>query len=249
MYIKEHDPRFFNGAWCHRRELSTKLTVDLVNTSPYNFKGKSLICLGGGLGRTANALLKLGFSEVANLEINPLNVMLGKKYYPDVKHIQGDYNIPIDTYDFFLFEDIFDLTYNEYIFCNIMKWNEICPHIVTEQEMNIYEFDSKRLDQTFKQTEKEGNEFIENHFFNGNVLYTDLASVENLKITKYKMPLTNFDFDIHPSNTHSYTAFGMTYDWLEGEEMSFKATLINKGRHRKYDSATKKFVDKNPNRK
>ena len=33
MYIKEQDPRFFNGAWCHRRELSTRLTVDLVKTS------------------------------------------------------------------------------------------------------------------------------------------------------------------------------------------------------------------------
>ena len=51
-----------------------------------------------------------------------------------------------------------------------MKWNAVCPHIVTEQEMNIYEFDSKRLDQTYKQTEIEGDHFIQNHFFNGNVL-------------------------------------------------------------------------------
>jgi hypothetical protein len=115
--------------------------------------------------------------------------------------------------------------------------------------MNIYEFDSKRLDQTFEQTEKEGNEFIANHFFNGNVLYTDLSSVENLKITKYKMSLTDFDFDIQPSKTHSYLAFGMTYDWLDGKEMSFKATLINKGRQRRYDSVTKKFVDKQTNNK
>ena len=80
-------------------------------------------------------------------------------------------------------------------------------------------------------------------------MYTDLSSVENLKITKYTMPLTNFDFDIEKSKTHSYTAFGMTYDWLDGKEMSFKATLINKGRHRIYDSATKKFVDKQTNNK
>ena len=249
MYIKEHDSKFFNGAWCHRRELSTKLTVDLVKKSPYNFKGKSLICLGGGLGRTANALLKLGFSKVANLEINPVNVMLGKKYYPDVQHILGDYTVPNDQFDYFLFEDIFDLTYHEWIFCHIMNWSTVCTHIVTEQEMNIYEFDSKRLDQTFEQSEKEGNEFIANHFFNGNVLYTDLSSVENLKITKYKMSLTDFDFDIQPSKTHSYLAFGMTYDWLDGKEMSFKATLINKGRQRRYDSVTKKFVDKQTNNK
>ena len=250
MYIKELSSKFGNGAWCHRRELSTKLTVDLVKESPYNFEGKSLICLGGGVGRTAHELLKLGFSEVTNLDIHQGNIMIGNKYYPDVKHIQGDYKIPQGKYDYFLWEDIFDLTYNEWLFLDIAKWNESCCHIVPSQNVNIYEFDSKRLDQTFKQAEKEGDNYIQNYFFNGNgILYMDLNSVDNLKITNYPLSLTTFDIDIPTSTSHSYLAFGMTYDWLDGKEMSFKATLINKGRQRKYDFQTKKFIDKYVNTK
>ena len=44
------------------------MMFDAIKDSNKNFKNKTLICLGGGCGRNADALRELGFAKVTNAD-------------------------------------------------------------------------------------------------------------------------------------------------------------------------------------
>ena len=86
---------FVDPAWGKNRSLKRQMMFDAIKNSNKNFKNKTLICLGGGCGRNADALRELGFAKVTNADINRKHLIIGEKYYKDVEHIILDRDYPV----------------------------------------------------------------------------------------------------------------------------------------------------------
>ena len=56
-----------------------------------NLVNKKILCLAGGVGRNANALREL-CDDVTNSDYEDFYLNIGKKLYPEVKHINYDMN-------------------------------------------------------------------------------------------------------------------------------------------------------------
>ena len=205
---------------------------DAVKNSDKDFKNKTLLCLGGGCGRNADAIKNLGFAKVTNADIEPLHLIQGKKYYKDIEHIKLDRDVPVEGYDYFLYEDIFDEAYNQHTISNIKKWNTVSEHIISNYAYTVYKFNSKRLDQAFEQPEEFGNEYIKKKFGGGNLqVMADFSQVESLETEPCMVSLNDFKVNVDKVTTHTYQAIGQTALWLDNKPIGFKATLINDGLH------------------
>jgi len=216
--------------WGKNRSLKTQMMFDAVKNSNKNFKDKTLICLGGGCGRNADALRSLGFSKVVNADINPKHLAIGERYYKEVEHIELDRDKPVDGYDYFFYEDIFDEAFNWHTLSNIAKWNAVSDHALSYYDYTIYKFNCKRLDQSYKQPEELGNKYIKKKFGEGNLqIMADFSQVEDLETESYRLSLIDFKINVPKITSHSYQAIGQTEHWVDNIPVGFKATLINHG--------------------
>tara|TARA_B100001094_G_scaffold331890_1_gene401791 strand:+ start:351 stop:1097 length:747 start_codon:yes stop_codon:yes gene_type:complete len=248
MYIKPilHPEDFIDTTWGKNRSRKSKMMFDAVKNTNKNFKDKTLICLGGGCGRNADKLRQLGFSKVTNADINEKHLSIGKKYYKEVEHIKLDRDNPIKGYDFFFYEDIFDEAFNWHTLLNIAKWNNVSEHVLSEYSYTIYRFNSKRMDQTYKQSEKIGDAYIDKKFGEGNLqIMADFKQVEDLAFKNFTLSLTDFNISIEAVKSHSYQAIGQIEHWVDDAPVGFKATLINYGLHKYLDKKNLVFVNKN----
>ena len=108
-----------------------------------------------------------------------------------------DRDNPIEGYDFFFYEDIFDEAFNWHTLLNIAKWNNVSEHVLSEYSYTIYRFNSKRMDQTYKQSEKIGDAYIDKKFGEGNLqIMADFKQVEDLTFKNFTLSLTDFDIGI-----------------------------------------------------
>ena len=237
---------FVDPAWGKNRSLKRQMMFDAIKNSNKNFKNKTLICLGGGCGRNADALRELGFAKVTNADINRKHLIIGEKYYKDVEHIILDRDYPVQGYDYFFYEDIFDEAFNWHTHLNIAKWNTVSEHVLSHYDYTIYKFNSRRLDQTFTQPEEWGNKYIKKKFGEGNLqIMADFSQVEDLETETYTLSLTDFETNISEIKSHSYQAIGQTEHWLDNRPIGFKATLINNGLNKYLDKKNNTFANKN----
>ena len=232
MYIKPiiKPDDFQDPTWGKHRTIKKQMMFDAVKNSNKHFKDKTLICLGGGCGRNADALRSLGFAKVINADINPKHLAIGERCYKEVEHIELDRDKPVDGYDYFLYEDIFDEAFNQHTLSNIAKWNNVSEHVLSFYDYTIYKFNSKRLDQAYKQPEEWGNKYMKHKFGQGNLqIMAEFSQVEDLETQPYRLSLIDFIINISKIESHSYQAIGQTELWLDNKPIGFKATLINNG--------------------
>ena len=248
MYIKPilKPDDYDDPTWGKNRGRKRQMMFDAVKNTGKDFANKTLICLGGGCGRNADALRQLGFSKVTNADINEKHLSIGKQYYREVEHIKLDRDHPVEGYDFFFYEDIFDEAFNWHTLLNIAKWNTVSEHVLSEYNYTIYKFNSKRMDQTYKQLEKLGDAYIKKKFGAGNLqIMADFSQVEDLAFENYTLSLTDFNINIEAVKSHSYQAIGQIEHWVDNTPVGFKAALINDGINKHLDKNNLVLVDKN----
>ena len=102
---KNSDSRFkwYSEARNPLRRLQRKLLVEICN-------GKRILDIGGGTGRTGNALSQNGY-EVTVLDRNKAIIRYGQEKYPRLTFIQGDaYSLPFrnGSFDEVILEEIIE---------------------------------------------------------------------------------------------------------------------------------------------
>jgi hypothetical protein len=133
--------------WTKNRSHIVDRAVQAVSKSNKTRTNKTLLCLAGGVGRTANALGDLGFDRVFSSDIRQSHLNVGKTYYKNIGHVLQDYTTPVAGYDYFLNENIFDQTYREDTYKIIADWNRVSEHLLDSYTYFIYRFNCRRLDQ------------------------------------------------------------------------------------------------------
>lgn len=235
---------FHDTPWTKNRSRITDRAEQAVAKSNKTHTNKNLICLSGGVGRTANALGNLGFSKVFNSDIRESHLNVGKTYYKNIQHVLQDYNTPVEGYDYFLHEDIFDRTYREDTYKIIANWNKVSEHLLDSYTYNIYRFNCKRLDQAFEHKERHGQIYMDEKFGSGELLLSiDISQVQDLVVEPYDMSLKTFETKIPKVTTHSYQCIGQTNGWLNGQAVGFAGNVINNGLNRYFDTVDNIFKD------
>ena len=116
-----------------------KIYNDIKNLN-LKLTGKKLLCIAGGIGRNANALSKLG-CDVTNSDIEESYITLGRKYYPNIKHIIHDMNTqPLSNYDYVLFEDCWNRPFNLDTFTIMNKWKNYTSVLPSIVNLKIFKF-------------------------------------------------------------------------------------------------------------
>lgn len=228
--------------WTKNRSHITDRAVQTVGGSNKTRTSKTLICLAGGIGRTANALWDLGFGQVFNSDIRESHLNVGKTYYKNIKHVVQDYHKPVAEYDYFLHEDIFDQTYREDTYKTIANWNQVAEHYLDSYTYCVYRFNCRRLDQAFEHKERHGKMYIDEKFSSGElVLSIDTSHVEDLVVEPCELSLKTFKTSIPKVTTHRYQCFGQTNAWLDGKAVGFAGNIINNGLNRYFDTVDNVF--------
>ncbi len=230
--------------WTKNRSHIVDRAVQAVSKSNKTRTNKTLLCLAGGVGRTANALGDLGFDRVFSSDIRQSHLNVGKTYYKNIGHVLQDYTTPVAGYDYFLNENIFDQTYREDTYKIIADWNRVSEHLLDSYTYFIYRFNCRRLDQAFEHKERHGKIYINKKFSSGELmLRIDTSQVEDLVVEPCDLSLKTFETRIPKVTTHSYQCIGQTNAWLDGEAIGFAGNIINNGLNRYFDTVGNVFKD------
>tara|TARA_R100001377_G_scaffold51476_1_gene30094 strand:+ start:36 stop:791 length:756 start_codon:yes stop_codon:yes gene_type:complete len=223
------------GIWCPGSKDKFDIQKELVNKYLYKLKGKKVLFIAGGTGKLSNYASILGI-DATNLDINPLYINLGKKYYSNIKHITTSmFTYNPKYYDYIFLEDsvkpgFIDNQMFNYI-NNCMEFTKILPESIS---MYIYRCNSDILDKAFTCEEYHGNIYTKKALNNGGIRvvadHKDLTNLEIEKLTFYLDSPINFN-TIHPIVNKKYTLIGGPgYTFLKNNKDSvLKALTYNKG--------------------
>ena len=206
-----------------------KIYNDIKNLN-LKLTGKKLLCIAGGIGRNANALSKLG-CDVTNSDIDEFHIKLGRKYYPNIKHIIHDMNTqPLSNYDYVLFEDCWNRSFHQKIihsFTIMNKWKNYTTVLPSKANLKIFKFNSKMIDDCYLQEEHIGNLYIKKQLSSGNIfarIY--LSDVQDLETEDISINILNLNIKLPKSEKHNYQLLG-TYEI--GFKNRINGIFINNG--------------------
>lgn len=193
-----------------------------------DLKGKKVLCLAGGVGRCANDLRQFG-CEVTNSDIQKQYVTMGKRLYPEVKHIQYDIlEYPLYGYDYVVNENCWTSPWSMKMNLQICKkWKDYATLLPSTLTLKIWKFNSKQLADFYKQEEEIGTKHIEDYLSGGAIRgIIPKTSLQDIEEKDYVVDLTNPFIKIPECTTHDYQLFGIPMHGLEGY---IKGLFVNKG--------------------
>jgi len=219
----------FNGGIIPRLD---QIVKDIKNTN-INFNNKKILCLGGGIGRNADQLRQFG-CQVTNSDIQKKYVTLGKSLYPNIEHIEYDYEqSPLEGYDYVVIENFWG---NRCCWRNTIelanKWKNTSEIIPNSYEYKIYKFDSDVISTYYKQKEKIGNIFVQDKLQKG-VIEGKICKrdVQNLEVETVFLNLQNPILEIDTCDTHEYQVLGFD---IIGLPNLFRGLFVNNGVNLKF---------------
>ena len=205
-----------------------------------NLVNKKILCLAGGVGRNANALREL-CDDVTNSDYEDFYLNIGKKLYPQVKHINYDMNDdPLTGYDYVLFERCWSMNYVWDQFKYIHKWKDHAE-IIPQNLINIkvFQFNSKLFTRLYRQEENVGNKFIAHEMSNANLEgYVYHSEVEDLLVQDINVSIDNFEIEIPNCKNREYQMIGC---YIPGMHDCFRGIFINKGIKGKFNKKINEF--------
>lgn len=218
----------FNWGVTARKNAQTSDIRQEIESKQLDLKGKKVLCLAGGVGRCANDLRQFG-CEVTNSDIQKQYVTMGKRLYPEVKHIQYDIlGDPLSGYDYVVNENCWSSPWDRKMNLAIcLKWKDYATLLPTTITLKIWKFNSKQLSNFYKQEEEVGTKHIEDYFSHGAIRgIIPKDSLQDIEIKDYVVNLTNPFIKIPECTTHDYQLFGIPMHGLDGY---LKGLLVNKG--------------------
>ena len=236
----------FNQGVTSRKKTQTSDIRQEIESKQLDLKGKKVLCLAGGVGRCANALRQFG-CEVTNSDINKQYVKMGKRLYPEVKHIQYDIlGDPLSGYDYVVNENCWGNPMSWKMNLGICrKWKDYATLLPTTITLKIWKFNSKQLSDWYKQEEEVGTQHIEDYLSHGAILgHIPKFWLQDLEEKDYVIDLTNPFIKIPECTTHDYQVFGR---WMYGLPDWLMGLFVNKGYKEKFSNYN--IFSKKPARK
>lgn len=223
------DDATWTGATTARKEI---IVNDIANMN-LDLQDKKVLCLAGGIGRNANALRHFG-CQVTNSDKENTFIKLGKKTYPDVKHIVYDiFDDPISGYDYVVMENFWHnrLRWSHTIKC-AQRWKDYATVLPLSTKLKIYKFNSKLLTGHYRQEEEVGNQFIKAKLNSGNIEgRLDESEVEDLLVEDIEISMDNPIVKLEKCTSHDYQMLG--HDII-GLPNHFRGFFVNNGLHEQF---------------
>jgi hypothetical protein len=208
-YLETEKNLWHDTTWNYWPTLRKEKIYNDIKNLNLKLTGKKLLCIAGGIGRNANALSKLG-CDVTNSDIEESYITLGRKYYPNIKHIIYDMNTqPLSNYDYVLFEDCWNRPFNLDAFTIMNKWKNYTTVLPSQANLKIFKFNSDMIDNCYLQEEDIGNLYIKKQLSSGNIfarIY--LSDIQDLETEDISIDILNLNIKIPKSEKHNYQLLG-----------------------------------------
>ena len=226
----------FNHGVTARKNAQTSDIRQEIESKQLDLKGKKVLCLAGGVGRGANDLRQFG-CEVTNSDVQEQYVTMGKRLYPEVKHIWHDIlGDPLSGYDYVVNENCWSNTMSwkmNIAICS--KWKDYATLLPTTITLKIWKFNSKMLSDYYKQEEEVGTKHVEDYFSHGVIEgIIPRKFLQDLEEKDFVLDLTNPFINIPECTTHDYQLFGIP---MHGLPVYLKGLFVNKGYKEKFSNS------------
>ena len=225
-------------------KIKTQMLVDCIQKIKLPQDSK-IICVPGGIGRHADAIRKLGYN-VTNLDRNKEWLDIGRKHFPMVNHLEGNFEEAhkyVGQYDLALFEDVIDGPYDESEFRIVNSWSNVCDVYPKEKNLKLFKFNSTLIDQVYNHPLYEMNKIIKEQMGFGNLeMRVTIGEVDSYTIESVICKGPEWQIKVDPSGPeYKYQLLG---DWLNndalGHKAGFRGLMCGAGFHRKMLRKNKK---------